>query len=187
MTKILVLYHSSTDNTKQMAQFIAEGAGQLTGAEVRLRSIEEANHEDLDWCEGMALGSPTHYGCVSWQMKQWWDEQPIENWGMRDGKIGCVFSSAGAWGGGQEWTCMSLLSILINYGFLVFGLTDYTGERFSAHYGAIAAGPPDEDRPQQACRRLGLRLAEWTSTMIHGNPDSHPLNQNYGRFQDLGK
>ena len=74
--------------TIQMAQFIAEGS-QLTGAEVRLRSIEKRHGSS--WCEGMALGSPTHYGCVSWQMKQWWDEQPIENWGMRDGKIGCVF------------------------------------------------------------------------------------------------
>ncbi len=36
---------------------------------------------------------------------------------------------------------MALMSILINYGFLVFGLTDYTGVKFSAHYGAIAAGP----------------------------------------------
>ena len=82
---------------------------------------------------------------------------------------------------------MSLLSILINYGFLVFGLTDYSGVRFSAHYGAIAAGPPEEDREQDACRRLGLRLAEWTATMIHGRTESHPLNQTYDRFKDLGQ
>jgi NAD(P)H dehydrogenase (quinone) len=120
-------------------------------------------------------------------MKQWWDQQPIENWGKRDGKIGCVFSSAGAWGGGQEWTCMTLLSILMNYGFLVFGLTDYTGVKFSAHYGAIAAGSPSEDREQAACRRLGLRLSEWVASLIDGRKEHHPLNQSYDRFQDLGK
>ncbi|MGB1926504.1 MAG: flavodoxin family protein [Rubripirellula sp.] len=187
MPKILVLYHSNTNNTQRMAEYIAKGVSELPSAEVRLRSIDEADHLDLEWCEGIALGSPTNYGCVSWQMKQWWDQQPIENWGKLDGKIGCVFSSAGAWGGGQEWTCMSLLSILINYGFLVFGLTDYSGVRFSAHYGAIAAGPPDEVRVQEACERLGLRLAEWTATMIHGDTTAHPLKQTYERFKDLGK
>ena len=82
---------------------------------------------------------------------------------------------------------MTLMSILINYGFLVFGLTDYTGVKFSAHYGAIAAGPPAADREMDACRRIGLRLSEWAATMIEGRKDSHPLKQTYDRFADLGK
>lgn len=82
---------------------------------------------------------------------------------------------------------MTLMSILINYGFLVFGLTDYTGVKFSAHYGAIAAGPPTTEREMEACRRLGLRLAEWVATMIEGRNDTHPLKQTYDRFADLGK
>ncbi|TWU08489.1 flavodoxin family protein [Stieleria varia] len=187
MTNVLVLYHSNTQNTQRMAELVAEGARQVDAVEVRLKSIDEADHTDLDWCDGIALGSPTNYGTVSWQMKQWWDQQPIENWGKRDGKIACVFSSAGAWGGGQEWTCMSLMSILLNYGFLVFGLTDYSGIKFSAHYGAISAGAPEEDRVQAACQRLGRRLSEWTACMIGGREDAHPLNQNYERFKDLGK
>jgi NAD(P)H dehydrogenase (quinone) len=187
MAKILVLYHSNTGNTRRMAELVTEGALQIDRSEVRLKNISEADHRDLEWCDGIALGSPTNYGSVSWQMKRWWDEQPIENWGKRDGKIGCVFSSAGAWGGGQEWTCMALMSILINYGFLVFGLTDYTGVKFSAHYCAIAAGQPQEDRELNACRRLGLRLAEWSATMIDGRKEAHPLNQSYERFRDLGK
>jgi NAD(P)H dehydrogenase (quinone) len=187
VANILVLFHSNSGNTRRMAELVAEGAGQLSGTDVRLKDISEATHTDLEWCDGIALGSPTNYGSVSWQMKQWWDQQPIENWGKRDGRIGCVFSSAGAWGGGQEWTCMTLLSILMNYGFLVFGLTDYTGVKFSAHYGAITAGPPVADREQDACRRLGLRLAEWAATMIEGRKDAHPLHQSYERFSDLGK
>ena len=82
---------------------------------------------------------------------------------------------------------MTLLSILLNYGFLVFGLTDYTGVKFSAHYGAVTAGPPATEREQEACRRLGLRLAEWAATMIEGRQDAHPLKQTYDRFADLGK
>ncbi len=187
MAKILVLYHSNTGNTQRMAELVAQGAAEHPETEVRLKDISIADHHDLQWCDGIALGSPTNYGTVSWQMKQWWDQQPIENWGQRDGKIGCVFSNAGAWGGGQDWTCMTLLSILMNYGFLVFGLTDYTGVRFSAHYGAIAAGPPTQEREQEACKRLGLRLAEWCAALIEGRKDSHPLQQGYERFADLGK
>ena len=82
---------------------------------------------------------------------------------------------------------MALMSILINYGFLVFGLTDYSGVKFSAHYGAISAGPPSDERVQEACRRLGLRLSEWTACMIDGRKDAHPLKQSYERFKDLGK
>ncbi|MCA9185898.1 MAG: flavodoxin domain-containing protein [Pirellulaceae bacterium] len=187
MARVLVLFHSNSGNTRRMAELVADGARQLDGTEVRLKDISAADDKDLEWCDGVALGSPTNYGCVSWQMKQWWDQQPIENWGKRDGKIGCVFTSAGAWGGGQELTCLALLAILINYGFLVFGLTDYTGIKFSAHYGALSAGPPEEERTQQACRRLGRRLAEWTASLIEGRKDAHPLLQTYDRFGDLGK
>ncbi len=87
MAKILVLYHSNSGNTRAMAQHVAEGASQLERTEVRLKDISIADHTDLEWCDGIALGSPTNYGCVSWQMKQWWDQQPIENWGKRDGKM----------------------------------------------------------------------------------------------------
>ncbi len=185
MAKVLVLYHSNTGHTQRMAELVAEGASRQAGAQVRLREISQADPGDLEWCDGIALGSPTNYGTVSWQMKQWWDQQPIENWGKRDGKIGCVFSSGGAWGGGQEWACMTLFSILINYGFLVFGLTDYTGRKFSAHYGAIAAGDPSADHEMEACRRLGQRLAEFCSAYIDGNQAAHPLRQSYDRFEHL--
>ena len=84
MPKILVLCHSNSGNTRRMAELIAEGVGQFVGVEVRLKDVSVADHTDLDWCDGLALGSPTNYGSVSWQMKQWWDQQPIENWGKRD-------------------------------------------------------------------------------------------------------
>ncbi|QDT02328.1 Flavodoxin [Rubripirellula lacrimiformis] len=78
--------------------------------------------------------------------------------GKRDGKIGCGFCPTGAWGGGQEWTCMALLPPLIHYGFLVSGLTDYSCIKSSDHDGAISAGAPEEERVKEACRRLGRRL-----------------------------
>jgi hypothetical protein len=47
------------------------------------------------------------------------------HWMKVDGKIACAFSSSGGWGGGTELACQSLLTVLMNFGFLVFGVTDY--------------------------------------------------------------
>ena len=68
--------------------------------ETRLRSIEEASAEDVLWYDGLALGSPTNMGLLSWPMKRFWDETMGGHWMKIDGKIGCAFSSSGGWGGG---------------------------------------------------------------------------------------
>ena len=104
MAKVLILYDSQTGNTKKMAEYIAEGAQEMDGTEVRLKSVKEADKDDLVWCEGIAVGTPTHVGIMSHTMKRFWDEVAIKLWGKIDGKIGCAFSSSGGWGGGAETT-----------------------------------------------------------------------------------
>lgn len=185
MNKILVLYDSNSGNTKKMAELVGKGAGEIDGSEIKVLSVEEASVEDFKWCQGIAVGCPTQFGTVSWKMKKWWDELPNEVWGTQDGKIACAFSSSGAWGGGTELTCMTLLTMLINYGFLVFGVTDYVGEKFSPHYGSVQAGEPREDHEIASCKRLGRRLAEWVASHHHGKREEHPLNQGYSRFEHL--
>ena len=74
MGKVLVLYDSASGNTAKMAGLVAEGAGGIPGIEVRLRKVEEATAEDVLWCDGLALGSPTNMGLLSWKMKRFWDE-----------------------------------------------------------------------------------------------------------------
>ena len=181
LCKILVLYHSDTGNTAKMAALVAEGAQAVPGVEVRLRSIDEAKPDDLLWCDGLAVGSPTNMGLLSWKMKQFWDVTMGCHWLKVDGKIACAFSSAGGWGGGMEITCQSLLTLLMNFGFLVFGVTDYAAKLMTLHYGAVAVRAPRSDESQAACRLLGRRLAEWTSVFIHGRRELHPLrNPNRG-------
>ena len=91
MSKILVLYDSHTGNTAKMAEFVAEGAASIEGTDVRRRSIDEATAEDVLWCDGLAVGSPTNMGLVSWKMKKFWDETMGPQWMKVDGKIGCTF------------------------------------------------------------------------------------------------
>jgi len=180
MGRVLVLYYSKEGNTQKMAGHVAEGAAEIPDTDVRLKSIQEAGRGDILWCDGLAMGSPTHLGTVAAPVKSFWEDLLTE-WQKIDGKIGCAFSSQGGWGGGAELTCQALLTIMINYGFLVFGVTDYAGHQFTAHYGAIQAGRPGEEKEMAACRRLGLRLAEWVAVFADGRGEYHPLKGRYKR------
>jgi len=175
MGKVLVLYHSASGNTGKMAELVAAGASEIPGIEVRTREVDAATPEDVYWCDGLAVGSPTNMGILSWKMKRFWDEAMFHHWGKVDGKIACAFSSAGGWGGGAEMACQSLLTVLINFGFLVFGVTDYGGTITTAHYGAIAAREPRDAEIRNTCRLLGRRLAEWVAVVADGRKDQHPL------------
>ncbi len=174
MNRILILFDSKTGNVAQMAQLVADGAAQIADTEVRLRPLEAATAEDVIWCDGLAVGSPTNMGILSWRMKRFWDETMGEHWMQIDGKIACAFSSAGGWGGGMELACQSILTVLMNFGFLTFGVTDYAGKKMTLHYGAVAAKEPREEETQEACRILGRRLAEWTAVLAHGRKEQHP-------------
>jgi len=165
MKKVLVLYFSKTGNTKEMAELVKEGAEQVKDTTVKILSIEEAKPEDLLWADGVAMGAPTWEGIIPWQAKKWWDEAVPKAWGKVKGKIGCAFSSQGGWGGGAELTCMSILTIMINFGMLVFGVNDYTGDKTTLHYGSISAGRPDKEELKESCRMLGRRLAETVQLM----------------------
>lgn len=175
--RILILFDSKTGNVAKMAALVAEGARSIAATEVRLRSVDEASPEDVAWCDGIAVGSPTNMGILSWKMKRFWDDVMGEQWMKIDGKIGCAFSSAGGWGGGMELACQSILTVLMNFGFLVFGVTDYAAKAMTLHYGAVAAKEPREEDSKAACRLLGQRLAEWTAVCVHGRKAEHPSNK----------
>ena len=148
--KILVLYDSLTGNVEHMARLVAEGANEIQGAEVRIKKIaadgpERATADDVLWADGVAVGSPTNMGVLSWRMKKFWDEEMGPHWMKVDGNIGCAFSSAGGWGGGMELACQSILSVLMNFGFLVFGVTDYPSRKTTLHYGAVSGKSRDDE------------------------------------------
>jgi len=175
MNRVLVLFDSLSGNTAKMAELVAEGARTVPDTEVRVRSIAEATADDVLWCDGLALGSPTNMGILSWRMKRFWDEVMGPHWMKVDGKIGCAFSTAGGWGGGMELACQSLLTVLMNFGFLVFGVTDYATPLHTPHYGAVVVKEPRGEDAEGVCRLLGRRLAEWTAVHVHGRKELNPL------------
>ena len=180
--RILVLYYSKDGHTKMMADLVAEGAVGVPDTEVRIKTVNEATAEDLVWCDGVAVGSPTHMGTIAWEMKRWWDETAQPLWPKVEGKLGCAFTSSGGIAGGGELTCLALQIVLMNYGLLVFGIPDYVAPGQTLHYGAICAGRPRNEGEREACRRLGRRLSEWVQTLICHRPEHDPRTATYARL-----
>ncbi len=180
--RILVMYHSESGHTKMMAELVAEGAGSVADTEVRVKTVAEAVAEDLVWCDGIAVGSPTHMGTIAWEMKRWWDVVARPLWPEVEGKLGCAFTSSGGHAGGGELTCLALQIVMMNYGLLVFGVPDYVAPGQRLLYGAFCSGKPRNDGEREACRRLGRRLAEWVQTLIYQRPEHDPRKAAYSRL-----
>ena len=157
-----------------MAALVGEGALSVPLMEVRVVNIRDAKAEDLAWCDGIALGSPTNLGTIPWEMKRWWDVVAVDLWPKVNGKLGCAFSSTGGACGGGELTCQALMTVLMNFGILVFGVTDYVAPGHTLHYGAVCSGRPKEEADKESCRRLGRRLAEWVQVLACHRPELAP-------------
>ncbi|MDD4956626.1 MAG: flavodoxin domain-containing protein [Candidatus Omnitrophica bacterium] len=152
MKKIIVLYFSGTGNTKRMAEYVSEGAKDVPGTDVDVRSVEDFRVEELEAFDGMIIGSPTYYGTMAYQIKKLLDDSVVLH-GRLVGRAGAAFSSSANIGGGNETTILSILSAMLIHGMVVQGMEK------GGHYGTVAIGRPDK-RAEEQCRELGRRVAE---------------------------
>src|SRR5215831_19462446 len=195
--KIAVVYYSATGNVHGLARSVAEGA-EGAGAEVRLRHVEELASEllisqnqywgrhrsevadapvaaldDLDWADGVAFGSPTRFGNVAAQLKQFFD-QAGELWqaGKLADKVGTAFTSSQNPHGGQETTILALNNTLYHWGMLILPLGYTVSEVFAAGgnpYGAsfvtghTVTGP--DDHALSVAHYQGQRLARYAAVV----------------------
>jgi NAD(P)H dehydrogenase (quinone) len=140
MVKVLVLYYSSYGHIERMA--VAEGARSV-GAEVDIKRVPElvpnkvalASHYKLDQIAPVAqiddlvdydaiiFGTPTRFGNMAAQMKNFID-QAGGLWAKDKliGKVGSVFTASATQHGGQEATLLSFHIVLLHLGFIVVGL-----------------------------------------------------------------
>ena len=182
MATTLVPDQYNLTSPQHLSKLTAEVVRQLYDSKVRLIRTEDADDSDLDWHDGLAIGPPTNFGCVTWQMKQCWTQQEIDKWDKRERRICCVFSAAGVWSGGHERTRIWTMSLMMNYGFLVLVLRYNSGSKFSGPFEAISSGGPQVEYFQHACRRLGKWLSDGIASMLYGRTEKNPLNQIYGWF-----
>ena len=189
MKEILVLYYSRYGAVRQMAQFIARGIEQVSGATARVRTVPEVSAvseavapgvpdsgapyvelKDLEECAALALGSPTRFGNMAAPLKYFLDTTSAL-WlkGALSGKPAAVFTSTSSLHGGQEATLLSMALPLLHHGMLIVGLPYTEAELLStatggtpygaSHVAGLASDRPVSEEEKRLCTALGRRLA----------------------------
>jgi len=73
MKTLLIVYHSQTGNTAQLAQAAYQGACQVAETQTRLVCAFEATLQDLVTCHGVLFGTPENFGYMSGAIKDFFD------------------------------------------------------------------------------------------------------------------
>jgi NAD(P)H dehydrogenase (quinone) len=200
--KVLVLYYSTYGHLHQMAEAMADGVNSVEHAEAILRRVPEtlpeavlekmgaldaqkamtdvpvATVEDLTSVDAIIFGTPTRFGNMCGQMRQFLDATG-QLWadGALVGKVGSVFTSTATQHGGQESTLLTFHVTLLHHGMVVVGLPyafkgqmrldEITG---GSPYGAstIAGGSGERmpsDNELEAARFQGRHVADIASKL----------------------
>jgi len=72
---LLIVYHSQSGTTSQMAQAVIRGANHedIEDVEVRVRDALEATQHDVLWADGYIFGTPENFGYMSGALKYFFD------------------------------------------------------------------------------------------------------------------
>ncbi len=145
--KVLVLYYSMYGHVFRLAEAAAEGARSVDGVEAELRRVPEPlpeevlekmgalearelqNHvpvctvEELGQADAVIFGTPTRFGNVCGQMRQFLDATGgLWVKGALIGKVGSVITSSNTQHGGQESTILGFHVTLLHHGMIIVGL-----------------------------------------------------------------
>lgn len=165
---VAVIFYSATGNVTGLARHIAESA-EKAGAQVRLlRAAELAPQEAIDsnpawaqnakaiadipvatpddilWADAALMGSPTRYGNIAAQLKQFIDTLgPLWAQGLLADKVYSGFTATSGKHGGNESTLLALYNSFHHFGGIVVA-PGYAGEDLfanaspygTAHFGA---------------------------------------------------
>ena len=172
--KLAVIYYSSTATVDSMARRIAL-AGEKQGAEVRLRQVDElappaaidsnpawrdhldatadepkAEPDDVVWADAVLFGSPTRFGNVASQLKNFLDQLgPQWGKGHLADKVYAGFTASQTEHGGQETTLLALYNTMYHFGGILVppGYTDPVKFQDGNPYGVGHVTGPDNDAP----------------------------------------
>ena len=194
--EILVLYYSPGGTTAEMANIIARGVEEVDGVQARIRTVPAvspnteqteavipdngplyATIDDLDECDGLILGCPTHYGNMPAAMKYFIDStSALWMGGKLAGKPAAVFSASTSMHGGQESTLLTMILPLLHHGMLIVGLPYTETELFQTKTGGSPYGAtrltddleatPLSDDERKLCIALGKRVASTAKKLI---------------------
>ena len=188
--KIQVVFYSTYGHVYQMAEAVAAGAKEVEGAEVSLLKVAElmpddvlerigakaaqaqfahvpvAKPGDLADADAIIIGTPTRFGNMAAQMRNFWD-QTGQLWakGALVGKVGSVFTSSATQHYGQETTITSTWNTFAHHGMIIVGLPPTSGETFTMNeiigggpYGAATLAGSDGKRQPSAAELAMARF-----------------------------
>lgn len=185
MTAALVLYYSSWGHVEKMAYAVAEGCREA-GADTIVKRVPELVPEDVARKAGYKLdqpapiatvkelpnydaiifGTPTRYGNMTSQMKNFLD-QTGSLWvsGALVGKLASVFTSTNTQHGGQESTILTFHPVLLHLGMIIAGLPYTFNEQQTmteiagcSPYGASTIAGADGSRQPSQIELAGARF-----------------------------
>lgn len=165
MCKILIVHYSMYGHIYKMAEAVAEGVREVKGCEAVIKRVPEtltpdvlgmmgaleaqksmahiplATVDDLAEADALIFGTPTRFGNMCGQMRQFLDATGgLWIKGALVGKVGSVFASSATQHGGQESTILSFHTTLLHHGMLVAGLPySFAGQM---GIGEITGGSP---------------------------------------------
>lgn len=181
--KILLTYYSMYGHMYEMVKAAAEGAKAVPGAVVEIKRVPETltgevlakmgaldaqkaqaavpvcTPEDLAAADAIIFGTPTRFGNMCGQMRQFLDSTGgLWMKGALVGKVGSVMASTGTQHGGQESTILSTHITLLHHGMVIAGLpyafqgqTGVDEVKGGSPYGATTiAGAQGERLPSKA-------------------------------------
>lgn len=201
--KVLVVFYSTYGHVYRLAQAVADGARGVPGANVALKRVPEtltadalaamhateaqkpfadvpiAGIDDLADADAIIFGTPTRFGNMAGQMRQFLDGTG-ELWmkGSLVDKVGSVFTSSATQHGGQESTILSFHTTLLHHGMVIVGLPyTFAGQMRidqitgGSPYGASTiAGGKGERLPSEnelaAAQFQGRRVAEIARKLV---------------------
>lgn len=199
VTKLAVIYYSATGHGTTMARRVG-AAAEAAGAEVRIRPVSEtrdpasfaqnpawtANYEatkdlphatgdDIAWADAVIFGSPTRFGSVASQLRDFLDSLGgLWSQGKLADKVYAGFTSSNTAHGGQETTLLTLYVTLIHFGGIIVppGYTDplkfvdgnpYGASLISDHHNIEAMDDPTNNALDHLAKRV-VAVAERLNT-----------------------
>lgn len=200
--KILIVYYSMYGNTFELANYVAEGAKSVEGADVILKQVPDllpqevieksegikaakenqkhiptANPLELGDYDAIIWGTPTRYGNVCAQVRNFMDQTaPLWLEGKLENKVSGVFTSTASIHGGQETTLTAAMLPLFHMGMIVVGVPYSVPELSSTTLGGTPYGPshvagagsnmPISKDEAAIAKAFGKRIAEVTKKII---------------------
>ena len=188
-TKVAIIYYSATGTVHALANSIADGA-RGAGAEVRLLRVDElappeaiaanqawsdhheqtrdipvATGDDVTWADAVVFGSPTRFGNIASQLKQFLDTLGgLWARGLLADRVYSGFTATSTAHGGQESTLLALYNSMYNFGGIVVapGYTDpikfVDGNPYGTSHVSGRGDIPIPDTTHQAAAFQGARV-----------------------------